>query len=57
MSPTLYSYLKYLADNKQRFFDDSIKRNIKQIFGLNIVIRDDYEIDQIDIYRDVTKEH
>ena len=56
MSSSLYTYLKYLADNKQRYFDDSIRRNIKQIFGLNIVIRDDYEINQIDIYRDITKE-
>lgn len=57
MSPTLYAYLKYLADNRQVCFDDSIRRNIKQIFGLDIVIRDDYEIDQIDIYRDATKEY
>lgn len=56
MSPTLYSYLKYLADNKQMYFDDSIRRNIKQIFGLKIVIRDDYEIDEVDFYRDVTLE-
>lgn len=57
MSSSLYAYLKYLADNKQMYFDDSIRRNIKQIFGLNIVIRDDYEIDQVDFYRDVTKEY
>lgn len=56
MSYVLYSYLKYLATNRQMYFADSIRRNVKQIFGLNIVIRDDYEIDQIDIYRDVTKE-
>lgn len=57
MSAHLYSYLKYLANERQMYFDDSIRRNIKQIFGLNIVIRDDYEINQIDIYRDVTKEY
>lgn len=57
MSSYLYSYLKYLAENRQMYFDDSIRRNIKQIFGLNIVIRDDYEINQIDIYRDITKEY
>jgi len=57
MSPSLYSYLKYLADYRQMYFDDSIRRDIKQIFGLNIVIRDDYEINQIDIYRDITKEY
>lgn len=57
MSSYLYAYLKYLADNKQMYFADSIRRNIKQIFSLNIVIRDDYEINQIDIYRDVTKEY
>jgi len=56
MSSSLYAYLKYLAEQRQMHFDDSIRRNIKQIFGLNIVIRDDYEINQIDIYRDVTKE-
>lgn len=56
MSSSLYAYLKYLADNKQMYFDESIRRNIKQIFGLNIVIRDDYEIDQVDFYRDITKE-
>lgn len=54
MSPLLFRYLQFLADNKQRY---SIRRNIKQIFGLNIVIRDDYEINQIDIYRDVTSEY
>ena len=57
MSSALYTYLKYLADSRQMYFDESIRRNIKQIFGLDIVIRDDYEIDQIDIYRDVTKEY
>lgn len=57
MSPILYSYLKYLADNRQMYFDDSIRRNIKQIFGLNVVIRDDYELDEVDFYRDVTKEY
>lgn len=56
MSSSLYAYLKYLANYKQMYFDDSIRRNIKQIFGLIIVIRDDYEINQIDIYRDITKE-
>lgn len=56
MSSSLYSYLKYLAEERQMYFDDSIRRNIKQIFGLNIVIRDDYDINEIDIYRDVTKE-
>ena len=56
MSPALYSYLKYLAESKQMYFDESIRRNIKQIFGLDIVIRDDYEINEIDIYRDITKE-
>lgn len=57
MSSSLYAYLKYLAENKQMYFDDSIRRDIKQIFGLNIVIRDDYEIDQVDFYRDITKEY
>lgn len=57
MSAHLYSYIKYLADNKQMYFDEYIRKNIKQIFGLNIVIRDDYEINEIDIYRDVTKEY
>ena len=56
MSSSLCSYLKYLANNRQMYFDDSIRRNIKQIFGLNIVIRDDYEIDQVDFYRDITRE-
>ncbi len=56
MSSPLYSYLKYLANNRQMYFDDSIRRNIKQIFGLKIVIRDDYEIDEVDFYRDVTLE-
>lgn len=57
MSPSLYAYLKYLAEQRQMCFDDSIRRNIKQIFGLNIVIRDDYEIDEVDFYRDVTLEY
>lgn len=57
MSSYLYAYLKYLAEQRQMYFDDSIRRNIKQIFGLNIVIRDDYEINQIDFYRDVTSEY
>ena len=56
MSYHLYSYLKYLAEQKYEHFDYSIRRNIKQIFGLNIVIRDDYEINEVDIYRDITKE-
>ena len=57
MSPSLYSYLKYLANNRQICFDDSIKKDIKKIFGLKIVIRDDYEIDEVDFYRDVTSEY
>lgn len=58
MSPILFQYLQYLTREKQMYLvDESIKSNIKQIFGLNIVIRDDYEIDEVDFYRDVTLDY
>lgn len=57
MSPTLFQYLQYLARQKQMYLDESLKSDIKQIFGLKIVIRDDYEIDEVDFYRDVTSEY
>lgn len=56
MSPILYKYLLYLSQERM-FIIERYTSPVKQIFGLNIVIRDDYEIDQIDIYRDVTKEY
>ena len=57
MSPTLFQYLQHLARQKQMYLDESLKSDIKQIFGLKIVIRDDYEIDEVDFYRDVTLEY
>lgn len=56
ISPILYQYLKFLAFQRMSFVKDDVKSAAAQIFGLKIVIRDDYNIDQIDIYRDVTGE-
>lgn len=52
MSPVLFQYLRYLSEQKKVSFDKA-----KKIFGLKIVIRDDYEINEVDFYRDVTLEY
>lgn len=59
MSNYLYQYLKYIFNkNKNRYSDMGYftENNTKKLFDLNIVIRDDYDIDEIDIYRDITNE-
>ena len=54
MSPMLFQYLQYMS---RETLSEPIKSNIKQIFDLKIVIRDDYEIDEVDFYRDVTSDY
>lgn len=51
MSPYLYRYLENLM---QRNLNKISESKIKELFGLKIVIRDDYELDEIDFYRDIT---
>lgn len=53
MNPYLYNYICLL---EQSHICLTVENRIIKLFGLKIVLRDDYEIDEIDIYRDVTEE-
>ena len=59
MSRELYMYLKMLVYQNYALasmteFDSFVQ--CQKLFGLNILIRDDFELDEIDVYRDITKE-
>lgn len=56
MSCYLYKYIEYLMQRKQYNISKLSETKIKELFGLKIVVRDDYEIDEIDFYRDITEE-
>lgn len=56
MSRYLYRYLEGLMQRKQYNFSKISEVKIKELFGLKIVLRDDYKIDEIDFYRDITEE-
>ena len=59
MSPVLFRYLTYIAKKNTNYYYSSVlntDKSIKLLYGLKIIIRDDYEFDEIDVYRDVTEE-
>jgi hypothetical protein len=56
MSPYLYKYIEYLVKDNLVQMSEYLKSQYKELFGLKIVLRDDYQIDEIDFYRDVTEE-
>jgi len=60
MSPVLFQYLTYIAKKNTNYYYSSAleaRNSIKLLFGLKVVVRDDYEFDEIDVYRDVTEEY
>ena len=56
MSPILYKYMLYVAQKQDTLGASAIDTKLKKLFDLKIILRDDFKIDQVDIYRDVTAE-